>query len=242
MTNQPQTNRAEKKVSEREDQKTKEMMEDLFRDLDAPEPAAAPRLPPASLAGTQRRFDVEQLTASIVTRTAADPELDLEAELEELEEQELQNQYKNVGAGVLAQPQPQQGMDEETPRRAPVQTSAQKSSQRSAPGVYSAKDMDAFVRGLYSKQRGKNIDFFRKDNGETGSENEPKLFLDKETGFARFYYADMHDNFKQKSKVHMYGKVRLEDGRHMSACLTVENVERCIWVFKRPRADVVGLF
>jgi hypothetical protein len=161
----------------------------------------------------------------------------LEDELDELEKKE--QQQPDIGGQQLVSSSATRGMDIER-LRPNIHTQAQKAQTATNKGGAS----DSFIRSLYTRQTERmrpNPDFvfFSKDV-ETFEERNYELDLN-EDGKAQFFYIDVQEDFNHKSRLFVYGKVKVKGGENVSCCLAVNNMEREYYFFKRDNDQVVEL-
>ena len=160
----------------------------------------------------------------------------LEDELEALEKKE--QQQPDITGQHLVSSSATRGMDIERPRPN-IHAQAQKAQTATNKGGAS----DSFIRSLYTRQTERmrpNPDFvFYSKEVETFEDRNYELDLNE--GKAQFFYIDVQEDFNHKSRLFVYGKVKVKGGENVSCCLAVNNMEREYYFFKRENNQVVNL-
>lgn len=195
-------------------------MNQLFKDLDEPDhPVGGNEI--AKLAEEDRVGVYDNL----------DDELEA---LEEIENQKVDTVHPHVSSTAS------RGMDIEKPIR-PIKPSYQPyNPQATAP---KSSSNDSFIKTLYTRQAERmkpNLDF-QFYSKEIDNVEEKHYELELSEGKAQFYYIDIQEDFNHKSRVFVYGKVKVKGGDNVSCCLVVNNMERCYYFFKRENEQVVSL-
>lgn len=218
-----------KKINEKDSLASENLMNDLFSQLEA-QPAPAIR-PPQRSSGMQPEtnsyshkpgmMDEEIMNVHSAHQQAV--ALSLDEELGDLEEQMQQMDIETNVHPASSKPQP----------IIPNRTAAPK------PTValpMNDKEAASLARNLYIQKKSRNINLQRdlKNEDFQGGKQAPRLT----NGKLHFYWIDIQEDFRKKSLVHLYGKVRLENGQCASACLTVENMRRTYYFIKRVNPDI----
>lgn len=128
-------------------------------------------------------------------------------------------------------------MDIERPPQKPAQT------YRPAPAAthQSNAGFDSFIRTLYSRQkereREKAFTFYKSEQNET---EDKKHELDLNDNKAQVYLIDVQEDYQNKSRLLVYGKVKVKGQAPVSCCLAVNGMERRYYFFKKENEQVVN--
>lgn len=212
-----------KKIDEKVAIESENLMLGLFDELDK-KPSAPPRAAPRS-----SQIQPETTHSMEPTSSKMDEELpkphSFEDELEELEAQ----------MGQLDVEKPA----EVAPKRQPASSNGYRSTPTSS-GIslhMSDRDIQSLEQSLYIKKRAKYIEKHRSLQGDNQT-NSGRPPVKVTNGKLHFYWMDIQEEFRKKSLLHLYGKVRLENGQCASACLTVENLQRTYYIVKRVNENI----
>jgi DNA polymerase alpha subunit A len=219
-----------KKIDEKANLASENLMNDLFSELDnQPAPVARAAQRPAIIqhetntnAYNPNRMDEE---LPVQNSGAVGPSFD-----DELEELESRMNHMDVEAPTTAAPvRP----NNQVPAQRPSISAARPASDI----AMNDKDVSTLVRNLYTRKKESQMEFFRnlQNEGTDQSSRAPPMLSN---GKLLFYWMDIQEEYRKKSLVHLYGKVKLENGKSASACLTVENMQRNYYFIKRVNENV----
>lgn len=161
----------------------------------------------------------------------------LEDELDALEEKEMLDQIdapqiksSSNGGGRL--------MDIEKPS---YRSAYNNQAPKAAVTTSKSSNNDSFLRTLYTRQVERNKEkAFTFYSPELDNVDTKNYELDLHENKAQFYLIDIQEDFSLKSRVLVYGKVKVRGEQPVSCCLVVNNMERCYYFFKRENDQVVG--
>lgn len=204
----------EKKVSEKEDLRTKAIMDELFKEIDGgnAEPAGA---------FSSENKKILQESANLVENMAnLDDELDM-----------LEAQMEPDAAPIKGT------MDIEKP--APKLISQQKPAM--ALSNISNSGLDSFIRTLYTRQKERDKEraftLHKSDNRDLELDSN-NYELDVVDNKAHFYYIDIQEDFTNKSRLLLFGKVKVKGKPPVSCCVAVHGMERRYYFFKKENDNV----
>lgn len=217
-----------KKINEKDSLASENLMNDLFTQLEM-QPAAIARPPPRSTAiqpetngHSYKPSMMDEEVLNVHSAPKKEAHMSLEDELGDLEEQMQQMDIETAPAPSKPVAIPQQ-------RAAVV-------AKPSAVLPMNDKEAATLARNLYTHRKGKYFNLQRdlKNEDLQGGRQAPRLT----NGKLHFYWIDIQEDYRKKSLVHLYGKVRLENGQCASACLTVENMQRTYYFIKRENETI----
>ena len=152
----------------------------------------------------------------------------LEDELDELE--------ADFNKGDFEKPTVKATMDVEKS----FQKAIQSTKQPAAPAP-SKSSLDSFYRTLYCRQKQRDSEkaftFHKLNNDEMEKTN---FELDLIENKAQFYFIDVQEDFSNKSRLLVFGKVKVKDQDPVSCCLVVNNMDRRYYFFKKENENVVS--
>lgn len=202
----------EKKVSEKEDQKSKAIMEDLFKSLGTED------------AHGGRVMDTENQRILANAEHYGEDLANLEDELDELE--------ADFNKGDPEKPTVRPTMDVERQIQKAIESTNTKQAAAPAP---SKSNLDSFYKTLYSRQKQRDAEkaftFHKLKNDDEMEKTHYDLELIENK--AQFYFIDVQEDFSNKSRLLVFGKVRVKGQDPVSCCLVVHNMERRYYFFKR---------
>lgn len=246
----PSADHEQRKANPKQDQESKAIMDDLFETLEAPAPVTT------VLHGqTNYRFNSVLSQEPRSFQNAMDEEItksydppsqpgmmDVEAELDDLERLEeekkkkIEQTHTTSGLGITAKANISAGVQQSTYQ--PSQSSQAKRNQHlKTVSTATPADISHYSNSLYCKKKCKDINFTYK---YSFPDSNTKFTIEKmgENQSAQFYWTDIQEDFKKRSQIFVYGKVRASDekgkSRDVSACLIVKNICRTIYIIKRP--------
>lgn len=196
-------------------------MDELFNQLEGNENAAKQRAsyidPSVSIENRKILQEAEHVAEAFAN---------LEDELDELEAQ----------MEVDVKPEIRGTMDIEKPVQKPIQRPIPVAS---VPNISNA-GFDSFIRTLYSRQkeRDKEKAFTLHKLGQDEVE-EKRYELDLVENKAQLYLIDVQEDFQNKSRLLVFGKVKVKDHPPVSCCLAVLGMERRYYFFKKENENVV---
>ena len=139
------------------------------------------------------------------------------------------------GSGPL--PDVKGTMDIERPPQRSVQT-----PKPTAPALapYSGPGLDPFIRTFYSRQKErekeKAFTFYKPEQNEV---EEKKYELDLSDNKAQLYLIDVQEDFLNRSRLLVFGKIKVKGQAPVSCCLAVNGMERRYYFFKKENENVV---
>ena len=196
------------------------MMDSLFTQLDAGQNGSKQR--------TNHMLDNIELAEN--KKILAESE-NLISDLDNLDE-ELNNLEAKLGLNPATQPKHKMDVEKQ-------QITAKKTQNP----VYSTNNtgFDTFIKTLYSRQneRSKENAFILSNSqkDEIESNNYELDLIDKK---AQFYLIDVQEDFQNKSRLLVYGKIKVKNQTPVSCCLVVNGMERRYYFFKRENDTVVS--
>ncbi len=220
----------QKKVSEKDNAKSKEMLDNMFEELDDDTPLPGFSKPPQRPQNnyTEPRSFVNNLMDEEALPLESSPQTaGLDDELEALEAE-----YRNQTADkkVISNQKPIQGSSRMDIERTPSAFNAQKSAQHST-HLKDDKSFDSFRKTLYiwnknMKNPSPNLE---------QAKGEVEIFENK----AHFYYIDIQEDVRRdKGQLFLYGKVKTKGGSFASCCIVIKDMLRTYYIFKRDNENV----
>lgn len=198
--------------------RSKALMDDLLKQFDA------------EGGDDHRGMDSENQKILASAGNYADTLANLEDELDELEAEHnvLETDKKAVYTGT---------MDIERSVQKLIQTP--KPVHAPSTGA-SHSGVDAFIKGLYCRQKDREREGAFNFSASGNLDKERSSYtLDLVEDKARFYYIDVQEDFHDKSRLLVFGKVKVKDRDPVSCCLVVNGMERRYYFFKKENESVV---
>lgn len=223
----------QKKVNEKDNAKSKEMMNDLFEELendDTPLPGFSKPQPRSQNTYVEPRSFVNNLMdeeAIPQTRDVGPAIAGLDDELEALE---ADYRHQTNGNGSTQKPTHFSKMDVERPsaNQASAVRPAQMQPSSVDRGFKDDKSFESFMKSLYCRSKHRYMDFTSKHQEDRKVEVE--TFENK----AHFYYIDVQeDTRRDKGQLFVYGKIKTKDRGVASCCIAIKDMERTFYIFKR---------
>lgn len=223
-----------KKISEKEDLKTKQIMEDLFETMKTPEPVIR-YIPQVA----QAQLNNEVLAPRIqeeLNHQVLQQEVDIDLELEALEAEHAQQSSVKPTRGMdIETPQPKFGPSQNI-NKPITPTHSQQYVEKLSPDFY--KSLYSLQAYNYTANKQSPFDFRAQVQDPEQDYKAESIYTDQNVGY--FYYIDIHEDPKKKSKLYLYGKLKLkgEKDKYASCCISVNNMERCYYFIKRANEDI----
>lgn len=254
VSNANQTKQA-KELSEKENLRSKDIMMEMFDTLDKTDAVAPTKKtyqPAAQMAPTNKPFNLKKMDEENPAPMALEPIIDAGLDDDELEA--LERQFAKPQEQVSTNKMDLEPIKKE-PAREPVQAyksyPSQSDSKLQMNPVISAKDQQDvrkmtlpeilnFKKSLYTISKQKLFDLETKCNDDDPQDCELAI----RDGYAKFYWTDIQEDFKNKSNLYIYGKAKVvlqnKTETTVSACLNVKNMERCYYIVKRDNDRVTA--
>lgn len=195
-------------------------MDDLFKTLDAEESHG------------HKGMDAENQKILANAEHYGEDMANLEDELDELEAGINQTEtHKPVFKGTMDIEKPAQKIYQ-APKQAAPAANYQKTG-----------DDSSFFRTMYSRQKQREQEKAFTYHVMNKDDTEKQAYeLDLVENKAQFYFIDVQEDFLNKSRLLVFGKVKVKGRDPVSCCMVVHNMERRYFFFKKENENIVKFF